>query len=149
MSKREQAIDTYVNQKRFEHRLWSEKDQYRNHFGNGWDARDSEVAALTDQLRAAEATIAEALSEANSAHVYNTHDCGPVVVEEVRDEIVDILSRAHAPEAGQCTVTHPLIDSGAACIYLEGHEAAGVPHTTRNGFWWHDDVTTTEKSLLK
>lgn len=63
------------------------------------------VANLTAQLEAAEATIAEALSEAKSAHVYNTHDCGPVVVEEVRDEIVDILSRARTAEEDDIATT--------------------------------------------
>lgn len=41
----------------------------------------------------------------------------------------------------QCPVTHQAIDNGAPCVYLEGHGAAKIPHTTANGFWWHDETT--------
>jgi hypothetical protein len=43
-------------------------------------------------------------------------------------------------EAVQCSATHPNIDGGAPCRYLAGHTEAGLPHTTANGFFWHDDA---------
>ncbi|WP_166789313.1 MULTISPECIES: hypothetical protein [unclassified Cryobacterium] len=42
------------------------------------------------------------------------------------------------PATAQCEASHPAIDGGAQCRYLEGHEEANLPHTTPNGIWWKD-----------
>lgn len=42
-------------------------------------------------------------------------------------------------DEGMCPVTHLSIEGGAACRYKAGHEEAGLPHTTVNGTWWHDE----------
>lgn len=58
--------------------------------------------------------------------------------QKILDMRAKVSTKSDRPATGQCPVTHPHIDGGAACRYLAGHESAGIPHTTENGTWWHE-----------
>lgn len=65
---------------------------------------------------------------------------GSEMDEAGREAFAQIVRAAKAKMAAeQCTATHPLLDRGAPCRWLAGHEADGIPHTTANGISWYDD----------
>jgi hypothetical protein len=71
------------------------------------------------------------------ATVTRLHPCRSCGVELDADDTRDLCEDCEGPE--MCGATHQAIDNGAPCRYLAGHLDADIPHTTANGFWWHDE----------